>query len=374
MTTQLASWRLSVFSLVFIPVFQSIPGKNSIFTENSAIVHSLTQSGQHSYNNVTTVTPSDGTEAITVFFVNNTTEANKKDWRLLQEKQSNRTQNAQRECQTHPSRKKTLSPSSFASLLVDSIHHVTFCVVGKVGSTSWTTLMLERVGKYNVPLTEHVKLINSGQTSLSYITKYDKNNARDIFEKYFHVVFGRNPWTRLLSAFSDKFENTSDRKYYHDIYGKNIIKRYRKNASSISLRTGNDVTFTEFVAWVVDEIKAKKHLDAHWKSIDEVRSLSTLLLLCAVTGGFPHKWPVMRSFYFPLVVRLDKLWNKYLRCRWFETSYHIEAEYIDFCIWRSCFALKCHFHTPWIHQNNLDHLQNSMPVCHLGYYRFEAIV
>ena len=36
------------------------------------------------------------------------------------------------------------------------------------------------------------------------------------------------------------------------------------------------------------------------------------------TSGFPHKVPVMQSFDVCFVISLNQLWNKQLKCQWFE--------------------------------------------------------
>ena len=52
-------------------------------------------------------------------------------------------------------------------------------------------------------------------------------------ENYFKFLVVRDPWTRLLSAFRDKFEKNDSlvQITFHNYYGKMIIERYRKNAS-----------------------------------------------------------------------------------------------------------------------------------------------
>lgn len=187
----------------------------------------------------------------------------------LRQTQAIRLMNSRRVCREQgilPELKNT----SFASLMVDSLHKVLFCAVAKIGSTSWTTFMLSRVGQYNVAYGRHTELINSKTTNLTYITKYSNSELHGVFQSYFSFLFARNPWTRLMSAYIDKFANTPDKKYWHENFGKDIIKKYRKDATNESLSKGNDVTFPEFLAFVVDRGRAGKGMDIHWKPVYEV--------------------------------------------------------------------------------------------------------
>ena len=145
--------------------------------------------------------------------------------------QSDRMQNYDAVCAHEKKRKMTRS--SFASLMVDSAHKVFYCAVGKVASTSWTTFMLEQSNQHDVPLTNHVKLIKSKSIPLTYITQKTESEAQEVFSSHWGFLFGRNPWVRLLSAFNDKLANDPGRTYYHKLYGRNIIKKYRKNPSPV---------------------------------------------------------------------------------------------------------------------------------------------
>ena len=65
---------------------------------------------------------------------------------------------------------------------------------------------------------------------------------------------------RLISAFSNKLNPGEP--YYQHRYGKYIISRYRQNASRESLVTGNDVTFPEFIKYIV---APRSMDDEHWR-------------------------------------------------------------------------------------------------------------
>ena len=57
-----------------------------------------------------------------------------------------------------------------------------------------------------------------------------------IMEEYFSFVVVRNPWRRLLSAYRDLFakNDTLTREIFHLPHGREIMQRYRKNASALA--------------------------------------------------------------------------------------------------------------------------------------------
>ena len=87
---------------------------------------------------------------------------------------------------------------------------------------------------------------------------------------FFKFMFVRDPLERILSAYKNKFRNKKNT-YFPGRFGKYIIKKYRKNANNRSLATGDDVTFDEFVQYLLDP--RKKHpLNEHWKPMHELCS------------------------------------------------------------------------------------------------------
>ena len=69
----------------------------------------------------------------------------------------------------------------------------------------------------------------------------------------------RNPFRRLYSSYKEKLNGTNT--YYEDLYGKNIIQRFRPNASDKEIETGKP-TFHEFVKYLEDETGRVKN--NHW--------------------------------------------------------------------------------------------------------------
>lgn len=88
---------------------------------------------------------------------------------------------------------------------------------------------------------------------------------KHILRSHKKFLFVRHPFERLLSAYKNKFEqHYNSSKYFQARFGRLIIKNFRVNPSSRSLLTGDDVTFEEFVEFVISE---NTIFNEHWKPI-----------------------------------------------------------------------------------------------------------
>ena len=129
----------------------------------------------------------------------------------------------------------------------------------KVGGTFWTQAFIllqsnaskaETVFSMN-RLTLHMKL---GRT----VTVAFKSEAR---RKSRTVLISRHPYSRLFSAFIDKM-------FLPEMYpgAVGIIQRQRKTKSSCA----NDITFEEFLNDIIECVRKRKRLNAHWVPIDSL--------------------------------------------------------------------------------------------------------
>ena len=85
-------------------------------------------------------------------------------------------------------------------------------------------------------------------------------------QTYFKFVFVREPMIRLLSAYRDKFHPNGSSTSLHGSIGKQIVKRYRRNAGDNI--TGHDVTWQEFLQYVSN--LQGSHFDEHWAPYDDL--------------------------------------------------------------------------------------------------------
>ncbi|VFV32566.1 carbohydrate sulfotransferase 8 [Lynx pardinus] len=112
---------------------------------------------------------------------------------------------------------------------------------------------------------------------------------------YTKMLFVREPFERLVSAFRDKFEHPNS--YYHPVFGKAILARYRANASREALRTGSGVRFPEFVQYLLD-VHRPVGMDIHWDHV------SRLCSPCLIDYDFVGKFESMEedaNFFLSLI-------------------------------------------------------------------------
>ena len=103
---------------------------------------------------------------------------------------------------------------------------------------------------------------------------YSEEELRSRLKEYAKFMFVRHPMERLVSAYRDKFvnNNRSQEKWFFSRYGRKIIKRYRANATRESFAKGHDVTFAEFVQYVIDLPRSNHHImfDNHWRPMHDL--------------------------------------------------------------------------------------------------------
>lgn len=105
------------------------------------------------------------------------------------------------------------------------------------------------------------------------LNNYTDEEIRYRLDHYLKFMFVRHPFERLLSAYRNKFNsNYSSSEYFHLRYGRQIVRQYRINASEESLTKGSDVTFNEFVRYVIDPKTAAAvgGFNEHWKPVSEL--------------------------------------------------------------------------------------------------------
>ena len=131
----------------------------------------------------------------------------------------------------------------------------------KVGCTFWTQAFIllqsnaskaETVFSMN-RLTLHMKL---GRTVTVAFESEARRKSRTVL-----ILISRHPYSRLFSAFIDKM-------FLPEMYpgAVGIIQRQRKTKSSCA----NDITFEEFLNDIIESMRKRKRLNAHWVPIDSL--------------------------------------------------------------------------------------------------------
>ena len=192
-------------------------------------------------------------------------------------------------------------------LLVDHRHHVVYCYIPKVACSSWKLLMARLAGSNRTltPLSNHEEFLQSlGIPRMFLIPKQDRQN---ILHDYSTFMFVRHPFDRLVSAYVNKFKMADV--VYHKKYGCQIIKLFRANSTKGDLQKCNDVTFQEFVKYVIHLYRTDGSFDPHWRPFHE------LCDPCHVPYDFIGKMEtmsmdksfVMRNFFKTTVLDLPKV-------------------------------------------------------------------
>lgn len=105
---------------------------------------------------------------------------------------------------------------------------------------------------------------------LRYLSRYDVNSVEHRLKHYFKFMVVRHPLERLLSAYRDKFTSVTDHNvHFHLKYGRRIVRKFRHKPSRKSLKYGHDVTFREFVQYIVSE-RGSEDFNPHWRPFTQL--------------------------------------------------------------------------------------------------------
>ncbi|MBN3317308.1 CHSTE sulfotransferase, partial [Atractosteus spatula] len=154
-------------------------------------------------------------------------------------------------------------------ILVNDEHKFLYCYVPKVACSNWKRVMKVLGGTLeNV----EVKIKMDHRSGLVFLGDLKPEEIRHRLQTYFKFLFVRDPMERLLSAYRNKF---GEIEAYQKKYGVEIARRYRKDPGNTA---GDDVTFTEFVRYLLDE--DVERMNEHWMPI------YNLCQPCAVNYNF----------------------------------------------------------------------------------------
>ncbi|KAE8294524.1 Carbohydrate sulfotransferase 14 [Larimichthys crocea] len=166
-------------------------------------------------------------------------------------------------------------------VLVNDQYHFLYCYVPKVACSNW-----KRVLKVLSGALESVD-INSKMnhhSDLVFLSSLKPEEIRYRLKHYFKFMFVREPMERLLSAYRNKFGEIQS---YQKKYGVEIVKRYRKSRAKDAPIKGDDVTFGEFVRYLLDE--DVERMNEHWMP------MYNLCQPCAVNYDFIGSYERLES-------------------------------------------------------------------------------
>lgn len=141
------------------------------------------------------------------------------------------------------------------NVIVSVEHKMMWCIVPKVGSNQWKAVMGELEKLERIPKDIFTR------AGFKYYVNYPPDKQEEMRRTYHKFMFVRHPLERLLSAYRDKFIKKSPA--FLKIYGRQIIRKYRPNATEWALETGDGVTFPEFAKYVSNVNMLS--FDYHWR-------------------------------------------------------------------------------------------------------------
>ncbi|KAM9481169.1 carbohydrate sulfotransferase 8 isoform 1-T1 [Clarias gariepinus] len=163
---------------------------------------------------------------------------------------------------------RTITPHHVSRIYVEDRHKLLYCEVPKAGCSNWKRVLMVLAGAASS--TQEIKHdAVHYSNNLKRLDSFDRRSIAERLRSYTKVLFVREPMERLVSAFRDKFESPNS--YYHPVFGKPIISKYRVNASKSALRTGSGVTFQEFIRYLLD-VHRPVGMDIHWEPVSQLCS------------------------------------------------------------------------------------------------------
>ncbi|XP_029658290.2 carbohydrate sulfotransferase 11 [Octopus sinensis] len=162
-------------------------------------------------------------------------------------------------CQKEMSKDQSLNHASGNFLFYSSLN-LSYCVVAKVGCTFWISIIrfLLRDFPENLLKTHPLDLtkynVHSASKRLKHLTKDVGYSYLVNSTKFF---FARNPYSRLLSGYMDKMMLPG----YWTSLSVDIVSLTRNKTNT---KCVNDITFREFLHYVVVSETKNFHRNGHW--------------------------------------------------------------------------------------------------------------
>ena len=144
---------------------------------------------------------------------------------------------------------------------------ILYRITPKVASRQWREMLYSFLGK-----PRRNPLLN----------QYPPDEQRQKWETYFKFTFVREPFERILSAYKDKFVYPRFPRPMLQYHGRSILRTVRPNASKSVLDKLDDITFREFIEYLVTKgsDKTTPVMDWHWDNYVNICGM------CAVNYDF----------------------------------------------------------------------------------------
>ncbi|XP_017284198.1 carbohydrate sulfotransferase 8 [Kryptolebias marmoratus] len=161
---------------------------------------------------------------------------------------------------------KTITPEHVKHIYVEDKNKLLYCSVPKSGCSNWKRTLMVLSGQASRVENIPHETVHNG-VHIKNLNTFNQKEIMHRLETYNKFLFVREPLERVVSAYRDKFENPND--YYHNMFGKPIISKYRVTPSAEALKTGNGVTFKEFIRYLLD-VHRPVGMDVHWEQMNQL--------------------------------------------------------------------------------------------------------
>ncbi|XP_060588106.1 carbohydrate sulfotransferase 11-like [Ruditapes philippinarum] len=155
---------------------------------------------------------------------------------------------------------------------VEKKHSLLYCAIPKVASTFWrrTVTIMGSNENVNSPFeSKKTDLRNFGNLKRDI----NEKSVDDFLKNASSFLFVRDPYGRLFSGYEHKLYNPN--LSFWKNYGMRIAKTVRQNPSNESLRYGHDITFAEFVKYILfqkdNHYRINRHFTPMYQKCDPCR-------------------------------------------------------------------------------------------------------
>ncbi|XP_022102794.1 carbohydrate sulfotransferase 11-like isoform X1 [Acanthaster planci] len=168
----------------------------------------------------------------------------------------------------------TLTLRTLRHIFVSDKHRFMYCYIPKVGCSNWKRVMMF-LKNNQLNIDDISSREAHSQNGLKTLRNFSPKERAWRLRTYKKFMFVRNPVSRIVSVYRNKFENLE---VYRDAplygirrYGKYIVKKYRRNATLSEVQTGENVTWSEWIAYLTNQAEESNFGD-HWMQMSKICS------------------------------------------------------------------------------------------------------